>query len=235
MNNIIIFLEEKGANKKTINRVLTRKLSEEETLKKLNYIYNIFESIGLNENEITLILENNGSLFNNSYEEILKIAYVIKNAGIEKDIFENQSLLGNINLYTRIYIRNKTYENSGINFKGTTILLDCESRAFDVKYNLSSAAKKKFKRYCICDNDLINIYGKDAYNLLCKDRIYKHLLFRRLIKNNIDVTGIINNSDLFKIKEISLDLQIEKEARNYFRSKGINLNIEKLNSGKSIK
>lgn len=103
-NEFKTFLHDKNMTINEINKVLDHqyRYKDIDMLKNAKFIYEIFDFIGLSTEEINKLIITKVSILDYSKEEILKIAFVFKEANLIDYVFEYSSV---IDKYKRIYMR----------------------------------------------------------------------------------------------------------------------------------
>jgi len=135
MNEVITFLESKGACIKDINEMLNIfskiKCEDGSILKCLQELYDIFSFAGLTDEQITTLLQNSRVIFDAYYKNfndikqyykvnnckvdnfyIYKLASVLKKTNYLEDIFRTKRDIYGANNYKRIFIRSYVYDRS---------------------------------------------------------------------------------------------------------------------------
>lgn len=168
MNEVIVFLENKGAKASDINEILNIfsniKCREESMLKCLEDLYDIFSFAGLNNEQITILLENNRLIFDVYYKNfndikqyyrvsnckvdnlyIFKLASVLKETNYLDDIFRTKRDIYGANNYKRIFIRSFVYDKSTkIKFNNCKLITASEKFAYSSRNSFSYVADKVF-------------------------------------------------------------------------------------------
>lgn len=135
MNEVITFLENKGASIEDINKImnifLNIKCDDDSILNCLEYLYNLFSYAGLTDEQITMLLQNSRVIFDAYYKNfndikhyykvnnckvdnlyIIKLAYVLKETNYLDDVFRTKMHIYGANNYKRIFIRSYVYDRS---------------------------------------------------------------------------------------------------------------------------
>lgn len=118
-------------------------------------IYELFRYIGLTNDQIEMFIINNKKIFITPFNEIVKIAYVLKKVDMHDEIFNGQRSSCNASQYKKIFMRHLLFEKSNKYAGGCGIygLIERSRRAYD-QYGLSLMARDVFHKTIISDDDL---------------------------------------------------------------------------------
>lgn len=119
-NNLIEILESKLANPRVVTKVANYlgTIKEIDIEKSLDFIYNIFNYIGISDEQIENILFLRTGILALKQEEIVKIAYVLQYTGLINELLSKPSYIKSINNYKRIFMRHTALlNNNGYNNK----------------------------------------------------------------------------------------------------------------------
>ena len=134
-------------------------------------IYKLFSYIGLTYEQIEMFIIHNKGMFLEPFDEIVKMAYVLKKVDMHDEFFRTARSSGDASQYKKIFMRNLLFEKSNKYAGGCGVygLIERSRKAYD-QYGLSMIAKHVFNEVIISDEDL-------------EKHLDKHLLF-----NNEHVT-----------------------------------------------
>ena len=123
--------------------------------------YNIFEYIGMNEEQIERFIVKNLNIFLKPIEEVYKLAFVLKEVGAIDEIFESDYFSGKVTNYKRLFMRDFISKKSGKYERGNGIapLLVGDKAAYD-RYKMHIAAFHAFGTSVDSDVELENALNK---------------------------------------------------------------------------
>ena len=118
-------------------------------------IYDLFSYIGLTNEQIEMFIIHNKKMFLQPFNEIVKMAYVLKKVDMHDEIFNAQRSSCNASQYKKIFMRHLLYEKSNKYAGGCGIygLIERSRKAYD-QYGLSLMARDMFHKTIISDDDL---------------------------------------------------------------------------------
>lgn len=118
-------------------------------------IYELFRYIGLTNDQIEMFIINNKKIFIAPFNEIVKMAYVLKKVDMHDEMFKAQRSSSNASQYKKIFMRHLLYEKSNKYADGCGIygLIERSRKAYD-QYSLSLMARDVFHKTIISDDDL---------------------------------------------------------------------------------
>lgn len=132
-------------------------------------IYELFSYIGLNNDQIEMFIVNNKKIFLEPFDEIRKIAYVLKKVDMHDEMFKAKRSSASSSQYKKIFMRNLLFEKGNKYADGCGVygLIEGERKAYD-QYGLSILARDVFNKTICSDYDLEQFLNK---HLIINDKI----------------------------------------------------------------
>lgn len=210
------FLKLNGASNELINNVIDKivlKLNDEEYktfLNKLEFVYDIFMSIGFSNNEINDFLSNssNVNILKKDKKEIIKIVYVLNRVGVQRLLTDPDEPLRNGLMYKRIFMRDLYLKlKNGYEYRsGLGLLSSSELEAYGSKYKLATKTIKE-------DDEKLPDHLKE---LLKDGKKISSVSSDAELERFLDKVLVVNN------KHVTVDKFIEMASTNFYKNYMLN-------------
>ena len=234
MDDYVEFLKFNNASDELINKIINivrYSKNEEEYTKIINnlyFVYEIFNYIGFTDKEINNYLNNfyNSSIITYDKSEIIKIAYVLNEVGVQSLITNFDEPLRNGLMYKRIFMRDfySKLTNNYDHRRGLSFLSLDERKVYG--YDFSFASKgiviegNNFPKYCPDCGNKMKIRKDNVSTFMqcpsCKKIVHRDK-YIPAVSSDAELEVFLNKILVINNKHISVDKYIEIASMDLYK------------------